>query len=120
VLVSWWIVLGNLDPLFEFDGYYALSDWLDRPNLRQQALARLWQRAAWRTHRLELGYAFAILAYVAVMGSLIINTYNALLASWAAHLFGESTASVGGWVIALAFLLIAALQVTSAARGRLN
>jgi len=120
VFVSWWIVLGNLDPLFEFDGYYALSDWLDRPNLRQQALARLWQRAAWRTHRLELGYAFAILAYVAVMGSLIINTYNALLASWVAHLLGVSTASVGGWVIALAFLLIAALQVTSAARGRLN
>jgi hypothetical protein len=78
----------------------------------------LWQRAAWRTHRLELGYAFAILAYVAVMGALIINTYNALLVSWVAHLLGMSIASVGGWVIALGFSLIAALQVTSGARGR--
>jgi putative peptide zinc metalloprotease protein len=118
VLVSWWIVTVNLNPLFEFDGYYALSDWLDRPNLRRQALARLWQRAAWRTHRLEFGYALAILAYIVVMGALIINTYDDLLESWVAHLLGVSIASVGGWVIALAFLLIAALQVASGARGR--
>jgi putative peptide zinc metalloprotease protein len=119
VLVSWWMVLGNLNPLFEFDGYYALSDWLDRPNLRRQAFGRLWQRTAWRTHRLELGYALATLAYVATMGVLIIGTYNALLESWVARLFGAPTASVGGWVIAIAFVLIAALQVASAARVRL-
>jgi putative peptide zinc metalloprotease protein len=119
VLVSWWIVTVNLNPLFEFDGYYALSDWLDRPNLRRQALARLWQRAAWRTHRLEFGYALATLAYVVVMGSLIINTYNALLASSVGRLLGLSVASAGGWAIALAFLLIAALQIASAARGPL-
>jgi Zn-dependent protease len=119
VLVSWWIVTVNLNPLFEFDGYHALSDWLDRPNLRRQALAWLSQRAAWRTHRLEFGYALAILAYVVVMGLLIINTYNALLASWVGRLLGLSIASAGGWAIALAFLLIAALPIASAARGRL-
>lgn len=29
----------NLNPLMKFDGYYILSDWLEIPNLRQNALA---------------------------------------------------------------------------------
>jgi putative peptide zinc metalloprotease protein len=120
VLTSWWIVLGNLNPVFEYDGYYALSDCLDRPNLRRQALARLWQRGDWRTHGLELGYAFATLAYVAVMGALIIGTYGTLLESWVARLVGAPIAAIGGWIIALAFLLIAALQFVPATRGRLT
>jgi putative peptide zinc metalloprotease protein len=120
VVTSWWIVLGNLNPLFEYDGYYALSDWLDRPNLRRQALARLWQRSQWRTHRLELGYAFAALAYVAAMGALIISTYKTLFESWATRLLGAPVAAVGGWVIAFAFLLIAALQFAPATRVRLT
>jgi putative peptide zinc metalloprotease protein len=119
VLVSWWIVLGNLNPLFEFDGYYALSDWIDRPKLRREAMARLWRPGAWRAHRLELGYAVAVLAYVAVMGALIIGTYNSLLANWIARELGASIASIGGWLIAFAFALIAAMQCVWAKRDRL-
>lgn len=117
VLVSWWMLLASLNPLFEFDGYYALSDWLDRPNLRREALARLWQRGAWRTHRLELGYAVAVLAYLATMGALIVGTYNSLLANWIARGFGAAIASIGGWTIAFAFALIAAMQCISAKRN---
>jgi putative peptide zinc metalloprotease protein len=119
VLVSWWMALGNLNPLFEFDGYYALSDWLDRPNLRLQAMATLCRPGAWRVHHLELGYAVAVLAYVAAMGALIIGTYNSLLANWIAREFGASIASIGGWLIAVSFALIAAMQCVSAKRGRL-
>src|SRR3569833_1594802 len=32
-------VLMNLNPLVPLDGYYALSDWLEVPNLQQQAKA---------------------------------------------------------------------------------
>ncbi len=110
VLASWWIVLANLNPLFEYDGYYALSDWLDRPNLRRQALARLWEVGGWRTHRLELGYALAALAYVVVMGVLITGAYKSLLETWVAHLLGAPAAAAGGWMIALVFVSIAALQ----------
>jgi putative peptide zinc metalloprotease protein len=120
VLSSWSIVLANLNPLFEYDGYYALSDWLDRPYLRRQALARLWQHGQWRTHRLELGYAFAALAYIAVMGALIIGAYSTLFESWVARLLGAPVAAAAGWVIAFAFLLIAALQTAPAARGRIT
>ncbi len=34
-------VLMNLNPLIPLDGYYALSDWLEVPNLRQRAFAHL-------------------------------------------------------------------------------
>jgi putative peptide zinc metalloprotease protein len=34
-------VLMNLNPLVPLDGYYALSDWLEVPNLRQRAMAHL-------------------------------------------------------------------------------
>src|SRR5688500_5445616 len=34
-------VLVNLNPLIPLDGYYALSDWLEVPNLRQRAFAHL-------------------------------------------------------------------------------
>ena len=38
---SYWMVAANLNPLLEFDGYYVVSDWLDRPNLRPRAMAWL-------------------------------------------------------------------------------
>jgi hypothetical protein len=69
-------------------------------------------------HPLELGYACATLAYVAAIGALIIGTYNTLLESWMAHLLGVSVAGTGGWVIAVAFFLIAARQFAPATRGR--
>jgi len=34
-------LLTNMNPLLPFDGYFALSDWLDIPNLRQRASAHL-------------------------------------------------------------------------------
>jgi putative peptide zinc metalloprotease protein len=38
----------NLNPLYELDGYYMLSDWLEVPNLRSKALAydggAVWRR----------------------------------------------------------------------------
>jgi CRP-like cAMP-binding protein len=37
-LSSYLIVIGNLDTSLEFDGYYALMDFLDQPNLRLSAI----------------------------------------------------------------------------------
>jgi hypothetical protein len=54
------------------------------------------------------------------MGALIIGTYDTLLESWVAGLLGGPIAAIGGWVIAAAFLLIAALQFAPATRGRLT
>ena len=40
-LSSYVLILLNLNPLMEFDGYFVLMDWLERPNLRPKALAWL-------------------------------------------------------------------------------
>jgi putative peptide zinc metalloprotease protein len=40
-LLSYLAALLNFNPLMEFDGYYVLSDLLERPNLRPRALAWL-------------------------------------------------------------------------------
>ena len=44
-------VFANANPLMPLDGYYALSDWLEIPNLRQRAAARL----GWIVKRRLLG-----------------------------------------------------------------
>jgi putative peptide zinc metalloprotease protein len=44
-------VLGNLNPLIPLDGYYALSDWLEIPNLRRRAFG-YWN---WLVKRYALG-----------------------------------------------------------------
>lgn len=40
---SYFLVLLNLNPLMEYDGYYVLSDLMDRPNLRRQSLRWLFR-----------------------------------------------------------------------------
>jgi putative peptide zinc metalloprotease protein len=46
-------VLVNLNPLIPLDGYYALSDWLEVPNLRKRAFAHLEWLIKSRLLRLE-------------------------------------------------------------------
>jgi putative peptide zinc metalloprotease protein len=47
-------VLVNLNPLIPLDGYYALSDWLEVPNLRQRAFGHLRWLLQTRVFRLEV------------------------------------------------------------------
>jgi hypothetical protein len=68
-------ILYNMSPLMEYDGYYALSDWLDRPNLRRQSLQRLFSAldrrpAAWSwfwQDKVAGYYSVGALAYLAFM-----------------------------------------------------
>src|SRR6185436_20613188 len=92
VLVSYVLVLLNLNPLLEYDGYYVLIDWLDRPNLRRQALGwltaglpgALRRPAELRRHLTELGFASAALAYLAMAAVLAAAALTALLGPWLA------------------------------------
>lgn len=69
------IVLCNMSPLLEFDGYYALVDLLGRPNLRRRSLNHVLgavrQRpVAWRTlweDRVACAYAAASLANIPIL-----------------------------------------------------
>ena len=104
------IVLGNLSPLLEYDGYYVLADLLDRPNLRRRSLRRLCgvlsQRPIrWREFsrdRIEFAYGVGSLAYLAFL--LGVSAYFN-------HAFfdGLLGAATGWWTAALTWLATLAL-----------
>jgi putative peptide zinc metalloprotease protein len=113
-LVSYAALLLDLNPLLEFDGYYVLMDLLERPNLRQRALAWLrWQLpTAIRTpraltgHFVELLYAVASLAYIGVAAVLTAVLYRLLLQDWLARLLSPPAAAALGWVVATLFIAL--------------
>jgi hypothetical protein len=106
-LLSYLGVLLNLNPLMEFDGYYVLSDLLEKPNLRPRALAWLGRDLipALRTsgglkgHRLELFYGLASVLYVALMGVLTVVLYRLVVQGWMEGILPDVLAPVwpGCW-----------------------
>jgi putative peptide zinc metalloprotease protein len=97
-------VLANANPLIPLDGYYALSDWLEIPNLRQRALAHI----AWlfkrrvlrldvqmppsdeREQRVFLVYGLLAFAYITFALALV----GAIVFGWASGAFGIAGAMV--------------------------
>ena len=106
-------VLANANPLIPLDGYFALSDWLEMPNLRQRAFAH----AGWwfkrKILRLDVpeppadpGEYRTLLIY-GVLASAYIATILTVLAT---HVHGWFTAALGTaggafFLLALAMLL---------------
>jgi putative peptide zinc metalloprotease protein len=104
-------VIANANPLMPLDGYYALSDWLEIPNLRQRALAHL----SWlfktrllrldarmppsdeRERRVFLIYGVLAAAYITVMLVLVAS----IVYGWAAGTFG-----IAGGIIVLGVILL--------------
>jgi len=91
-------VLVNLNPLIPLDGYYALSDWLEVPNLRQRAFAHLaWTiRTRWlgqdlpmppadeREQRIFLLFGMLATAYT----GMIFVVASMIAYSWLSRIFG--------------------------------
>jgi putative peptide zinc metalloprotease protein len=73
-LVSYVLVLVNLCPLLEYDGYYVLMDLLERPNLRRHALTWLGHNltralrhpSVFRGHLVEVCFGLGSMVYVAL------------------------------------------------------
>lgn len=76
-LISYGMVLVNLGPMLDLDGYYALSDWAERPELRAQAVRWLGgprhsdDPRGCRAHRLFWLAALAYLAALALFALLV-------------------------------------------------
>lgn len=91
-------MLANLNPLLPLDGYFALSDWLEIPNLRHRAFGHFtwWIRrhvfglqlaepaASTRERRVFLVYGALSAAYIAMLFAVI----GALVLGWARQAFG--------------------------------
>jgi putative peptide zinc metalloprotease protein len=85
-------LLTNANPLLPLDGYFALADWLEIPNLRHRALAHFnwWLKS--RVLRLEVP-----LPETSPHERRIFMTYGALSALYAAAIFAFLAALVLGW-----------------------
>jgi putative peptide zinc metalloprotease protein len=107
-------VLANANPLIPLDGYYALSDYLEIPNLRQRAFGHLgWLVRRYvlrldvpqppaddRERRVFLLYGLLSTAYI----TLVLTLFGALVFGWARRALG----AIG--VAAFALLLWSALR----------
>jgi putative peptide zinc metalloprotease protein len=110
------LLIVNLNPLYELDGYYILSDWLDVANLRAKALAYLGARARrlrvpappCRLRRIYLVYGSAAALYAVVAAAMLLLAYHRLLGHASIAGLPRATASTVGWVFggALAALLL--------------
>jgi putative peptide zinc metalloprotease protein len=114
-------VLINFNPLVPLDGYYALSDWLEVPNLRRRAFAHMtWLlKTRWlgaelpmppadeREQRIFFLYGTLAAAYT----GMIFCVFAALAYGWVSRIFGA---------VGLVALLIVAWVATRSLRRNLR
>jgi putative peptide zinc metalloprotease protein len=124
-LASYTSVLGNLNPLMEFDGYYILIDLLEKPNLRPEALGWLGSELVpalrrpgdLKEHKLELLYGLGSVLYIALMGVLTVILYRLIVQDWLAGILPEAVAAGMAWVLAGAVVILASAGVLGELRG---
>lgn len=126
-LVQYLAVLVNLNPLLELDGYFLLSDWLERPNLRPRALAWLGnelptalRRAglrALRGHALAVGYGLAALVYMAGEAWVSVALYRLMLRDQLVRFLPPGLTTGLTWVLAVAVLLLTLAALAADLRG---
>lgn len=111
ILAGGMALLSNANPLLPYDGYFALTDWLEIPNLRQRALAyfnwyvsvHLLRRdeaeppATDRERRVFLWYGSLATLYIATVYVFVLR----FVVGWTARTFGTGTAVLLAVALAL-------------------
>ncbi|MDF5725498.1 MAG: cyclic nucleotide-binding domain-containing protein [Rhizonema sp. PD37] len=114
VLLLYVKVVFNLNPLLKYDGYYVLTDYIERPHLREEALSFLrWQAIdalkqpnQIKRHRVELLYSCLSLLYVLWMVMLLLSFRQQFLKNLLSQYLPEQIASIITWVLVTAMVLI--------------
>jgi len=101
----------NANPLLPLDGYFALTDWLEIPNLRQRALAHIgwWiRRRAFRLDQPEPAATARERRIFFIYGGLAATYIVFTLSLFAAFVLGWATVSFGaiGTVLAAGWLFL--------------
>ncbi len=109
-------VVLNLNPLLEYDGYHILTDLLDRPNLRAEALD--WVRRAFpdvlrsprraKGHWLELAYGVGSLLYIAAMAALTVIVYRLVFRRLVDAVLPGEVATALAWAFAAVVVALTA------------
>jgi putative peptide zinc metalloprotease protein len=88
-------IVSNMNPLIPLDGYFALSDWLEIPNLRQRAFAHV----SWWIKRHLLGLEIEEPS-VSPRERQVFLWYGALAAAYIVFTLSITALIVGGWASA--------------------
>lgn len=94
-------IIANLNPLIPLDGYYALSDWLEVPNLRQRAFGHLGWWIRHKVLRLDVPEPPAddrerrIFLIYGVLAAVYITFILGLVAAWALGWVGRALGALG-------------------------
>lgn len=125
-VLTYILVLLNLNPLLELDGYYLLMDWLERPNLRTKALAWLMRGlpSAWkspdalRAHRVELLYGAGTLAYVVFTSIAVAISLHQFSRQWIAHWLPAMETAYASYILAAIVLIFFFARIAGELRGK--
>lgn len=112
-------VLRNLNPLVEFDGYYLLMDWLEKPNLRQKSLAwlgtelprALREPEQLRKHRIELVYGIGALCYIVVLTIWGTFVYHFTIGGWVERVVHGANGHKATLIVAAGIALVSLLRL---------
>jgi putative peptide zinc metalloprotease protein len=125
-LGSYLIAVVNLNPLLEYDGYYVLTDLLERPNFRAQTLRWLGQEfpkslgspKMLRGHGLEILYGLSSVAYMILLALTTAVLYRYFLHDWVGSLVPHAVASLLGWILAIGIVVMSIVSVIDELRGQ--
>lgn len=126
-LSSYIMVLLNLNPLLELDGYFVLMDLLERPNLRPRALTWLGNKLVptlkkldfreLKRRGLELSYGVASILYIAVEVWLSVILYRLMMQGWLSRFVPDALAAGFTWVLAASVVVLSVAGILSDLRG---
>jgi putative peptide zinc metalloprotease protein len=117
--ISYINMLLNLNPLLEYDGYYILSDMLERPNLRQMSFdwlgkylkGNLKKPYNLHHHWFDILYGCSSIAYVGIMAYLVVVSYRILLETHLKKILPYGIASALPWMLAFAIIFSACIII---------
>jgi putative peptide zinc metalloprotease protein len=122
------LALLNLNPLYELDGYYVLSDLLNISNLRNSALAylgsRLWHvpppPVGRNQQRIFLAYGAAAVGYAVFAAGALFLGYHRLVEHFVAEVLPRGFSVVLGWVLAVTLAALLVLNLWQGLRRDVN
>ncbi|HKD09493.1 MAG TPA: cyclic nucleotide-binding domain-containing protein [Bryobacteraceae bacterium] len=125
-VISYVLVLINLNPLLELDGYYLLMDWLERPNLRKKALEwlahglgpALRTTGQLREHRFELLYGAGTLIYVVFTSIAVAISMRAYADRWISRWMPSVASHYAAYVFAVILMGFFLARIAMDLRGK--
>jgi putative peptide zinc metalloprotease protein len=106
-VLSYMLVIGNIHPFMELDGYYVLVDWLEMPSLRKRSMHFL-RSGLWRCLRTGrftreervLGlFGVAVLVFTVGMGLSLVLFFRDLFTSILSQVLPGTLGDIFGWAL---------------------